>query len=482
MRVLMISVGSWGDVEPYVALAHELLKRQHAVDLWVQPEYIPRIPAKDDSSSFQIHALPFRQEDFYKVRKSREDVCDPKLRHVETVGEIMGELVVPCWELIYPIACQCQAVVASALARPLSILLTKSVNDADNNLKMVLLHLQPLAPNRIFPLYRISIQKSVQAIMAIHQNNVVEGTSLQNDNISDTEEAIEESYWKIDQPLEETFLKRRMQEAYQGISSKNTNRPPVEPPTWTELQQILRGNNPQYSIVNAYSTNDFVPPIANTPGVGPHVYDIGPLADNFIPSNFVPNSSLEAFLRDNNKPMCVGFGSMPFRQFTVLMEALMELDEPTLLVGAHFQFRSCPSRFHSFVFDNPKVYRAVYIPYAYVLPKCSMMLCHGGAGVVHACLRAKIPCIVHPIMAGDQFFFASLLEHKNLGVQCCANNHSSNGKAVVLTNEDILRAVQRAKQQKQQQNDVLQKEWHEEEQGHGVVRLATLLETICSNH
>ena len=45
------------------------------------------------------------------------------------------------------------------------------------------------------------------------------------------------------------------------------------------------------------------------------------------------------------------------------------------------------------------------------------MLSHGGAGAVHACLRAGIPCLISPIM-GDQFSFAALVQAKGLGVQC----------------------------------------------------------------
>jgi UDP:flavonoid glycosyltransferase YjiC (YdhE family) len=44
-----------------------------------------------------------------------------------------------------------------------------------------------------------------------------------------------------------------------------------------------------------------------------------------------------------------------------------------------------------------------------------MMLCHGGAGVVHATLlRAAIPLVISLLM-GDQFFFAKLVQAKNIG-------------------------------------------------------------------
>jgi hypothetical protein len=45
-----------------------------------------------------------------------------------------------------------------------------------------------------------------------------------------------------------------------------------------------------------------------------------------------------------------------------------------------------------------------------------LIACHGGAGAVHAGLRAGTAIIVSPLM-GDQVIFAKLLESKYLGAQ-----------------------------------------------------------------
>ena len=62
-----------------------------------------------------------------------------------------------------------------------------------------------------------------------------------------------------------------------------------------------------------------------------------------------------------------------------------------------------------------------------------MMLCHGGAGVFHATLRAGIPCIISPLI-GDQFAHAKLVTAKKLGCQAGA-------LLTNITQEDIENAL-----------------------------------------
>jgi UDP:flavonoid glycosyltransferase YjiC (YdhE family) len=61
-----------------------------------------------------------------------------------------------------------------------------------------------------------------------------------------------------------------------------------------------------------------------------------------------------------------------------------------------------------------------------------MMICHGGIGVVQACLRAGIPCLVSPLM-GDQFALAQLLVGRGLGAQCGTRLSD-------ITTQDIINA------------------------------------------
>jgi UDP:flavonoid glycosyltransferase YjiC (YdhE family) len=413
----MVSIGSWGDAEPYVAFTKELIERNHSVDLFLQPEFHERIhqtffeSGSGSTSNFRLHALPFDSKDFYKVipAQTQRDV-DPKLKYVEVVGEIIGQLVLPSLDQIYDIAKACQAIVSCAFGRCLCIAIAKALN-----LPMIILHLQPLAPNRVYPSYRISRQAFVKAVIDFEKKNVA---------TANYDETLEETYWIIEEALERTFLKSRVSQVYQKIG--------IDPLHWSELKDILRGNNSQFFILNAYS-NHLIPRIANTPGVGPNVYDIGPLADAYLPPSFQPDPALTSFLQMcDYPPICIGFGSMPFHRVSVIVSALIQLERKAIFVGKSLSLSNCPPKYQEFV--NTMIFQASFVPYSYLLPFCDLMLCHGGAGVVHACLRAGIPCIVSPIM-GDQFLFASLLQAKGLGLQC-------GSKLSELTVTNVLETIQ----------------------------------------
>jgi len=550
MHVVMVSVGSWGDVEPYLALAQEILTRNSSnkVDFFVQSQYESRVKQmttligdndNDDSSlqnhnpfhesNFLLHALPFSTRDFYKVKPTT--TSNPKLKHVETVAEIIGELVLPCAKWIHSILVTSTMtttttttqeddaaadlnnnknndtiLLSSALSRPLCLLLARVLK-----IPMVLVHLQPLAPNSIFPLYRVvPTNKCVQAMMMMIQQQQPQQEE-ENDSLSTTEYHhdyyyYEETYWKIDHPLEEIFLKDRLIAAYDQFG--------LVPPTWSELQAILKGLDSGVRIVNCFSRH-LIPSIAGTRGVGPNIHEIGSsLADNYLPWNYTPDPELDAFLqhwsghRNNDDddgrprrgrataatgPICIGFGSMPFSELSAIMDALLELDMPAVLLGAPFQFRSCPPQYQDFVFGNTtaasskKIVRIEFAPYAYLLPQCSMMLCHGGAGVVHATLRAGIPCLIRPIM-GDQFLFASLLEQKGLGVQVIGKPNCQ-----LIAPEDIVQAVRQVVSSSSPPPDsstfsipnncqeFRQKILNDEAiHSHGVVQLANLLERVVA--
>lgn len=411
MKVLMVSVGSRGDTEPYCALSKELLKRDHVVHLFLQSnlQKLAR-PLKEAYPNFHAHALPFTNQDFYLASRSDQrgqKHPDARMKNVEIVANIICQLVLPCVDQILPVAEQSNALITCALARPLCLIIARSLK-----IKTIILHLQPLLPNRVFPNYRVSKTSFIRAILA---EEYEDGDALEYPEY-------EETYWKLERALEEFYLRDRLKELKLGMT----------PIPWPDLQQILSGHNAQFFVVNSYS-NHLIPSIQDTKSAGPYVYDIGPLADSYLPPDFVePKSLMEFFESCPQKPLCIGFGSMPFRKVEIILESIQLLDQKAVLVGENLQIpKSYP---HDEI--RSMTYQVTSIPYSFLLPFCSMMLCHGGAGVVQACLRAGIPCLISPIM-GDQFSFASLVEAKGLGVQCGTNLST-------ISSEEIFVAVNKA--------------------------------------
>jgi UDP:flavonoid glycosyltransferase YjiC (YdhE family) len=427
MRVCMVSVGSRGDAEPYCALTQELLKRHHVVDLFLQPNLRHLVAPfqHQDDNNFQVHDLPFTNVDFYNaVNKNKtprgNEHPDRRMKSVGMVADIMRHLVLPCMKQVQEVAKDCDVMLSCALARPLCLLVSRICQ-----IPMLLLHLQPLVPNRLFPNYRVSRTKFVQTILKRQTLLHTPAAPILEDD--STSASLEETYWRLEHALEEFFLKKDTTQAYVQAGQM--------PISWEEMQAILAGHHANVTIVNAYS-NHLIPSIV---GTGPNVYEVGPLADSYLSSNFDGTSnaihSLQEFLLScQHPPICIGFGSMPFSRLEILREALRELDLETVLVGDNLI--SLPSDGDSGIRLLPRQqwFHISSTPYSYLLPKCALMVCHGGAGVVNSCLYADIPMVVCPVM-GDQFAFAELIEAFGLGVYC---------KAKLFSASDLVQAIRQA--------------------------------------
>eukprot|EP00980_Cylindrotheca_fusiformis_P015506 scaffold4400_cov91-Cylindrotheca_fusiformis.AAC.1 len=413
MKALLICVGSRGDAEPFVALADRLLEGGHSVDFFVQPELKDLSPpaatgasSAPNSSTFTIHELPFTQFDFYKyaANPTKGKDLDGRMRFVAIVADVIGELVLPHWEAVYNVAKDSQVLVTTALARPLCFALSSKLD-----IPTVLIHLQPLVPTKLFPHYS-NTDDFVKTLLALEKD--FDANAGSDGNL--------ESYWKLEKAQHE-FLEERLDNMYDALELT----PKMD---FEKLQTVLSGNDPCIFLGNAFF-DALIPKILDA---GTNVRHLGPLADHYIPNDFEPPSDVVSFLSDNNpKPICVGFGSMPYNQVAVVLEALRELDRKAILVGKALELPVEQGEW-----NKENVVQTPNLPYAWLLPRCEMMLCHGGAGVVHATLRAGIPIVISPMM-GDQFCFAELVQAKGLGARA----------GVMLpqaTKEDFVAAIEKA--------------------------------------
>jgi sterol 3beta-glucosyltransferase len=118
---------------------------------------------------------------------------------------------------------------------------------------------------------------------------------------------------------------------------------------------------------------------------------------------FVPDRELVKFLESGEPPVYVGFGSMlGFDRDRVLATVLDALDGRRALLHSGwsgFADAALPAN----------VVRIAHVPHAWLFPKTSVVVHHGGAGTTHTAARAGVPSIVLPF-AADQFFWAKRLE------------------------------------------------------------------------
>ena len=112
MKLLLISVGSRGDIEPFLALAQALLDDGHEVHYALQNEsnYQSIVP-----SGVTVHPLPFVSNDFYNFMNPSHgaDHPNPRVRFVGVVTDLIGELVLPCYQQVMEVAKDCDVIVTS---------------------------------------------------------------------------------------------------------------------------------------------------------------------------------------------------------------------------------------------------------------------------------------------------------------------------------------------------------------------------------
>lgn len=114
-----------------------------------------------------------------------------------------------------------------------------------------------------------------------------------------------------------------------------------------------------------------------------------------------PPAALGEFLAAGEPPVYLGFGSMGvFSSGALMREALVALRGRRALFYPGWG---------GIAADLPaNVHLVAEVPHAWLFPRTSLAIHHGGAGTTHAAARAGIPSVVVPF-AGDQFFWAERL-------------------------------------------------------------------------
>eukprot|EP01100_Stratorugosa_tubuloviscum_P002805 TRINITY_DN1663_c0_g1_i1.p1 TRINITY_DN1663_c0_g1~~TRINITY_DN1663_c0_g1_i1.p1 ORF type:complete len:504 (-),score=202.60 TRINITY_DN1663_c0_g1_i1:120-1631(-) len=129
-------------------------------------------------------------------------------------------------------------------------------------------------------------------------------------------------------------------------------------------------------------------------------------ADNYQ----APQDLLE-FMKDDAKIIYMGFGSMPIRDVssvvTAFSVALRNLNLKGIFCsGWAADVNNLPR------FEN--IYCISSIPHEWLFPKCTIVIHHGGAGTTAASLRAAVPLIIYPVL-GDQPFWATTIGKLGIG-------------------------------------------------------------------
>ncbi|CAE6528266.1 unnamed protein product [Rhizoctonia solani] len=154
--------------------------------------------------------------------------------------------------------------------------------------------------------------------------------------------------------------------------------------------------------------------------------------------NWKPSQELNDFMRkarEDNKPLVyIGFGSIvvpnPKAMTRSIVKAVLKSDVRAILSkgwSARMSKETGPE-----VELPPEIFSVDKIPHDWLFPKVDAALHHGGAGTTGASLRAGIPTLIKPWF-GDQFFWATRVMKLGAGLRVSS-----------LSSSDLADALKRA--------------------------------------
>ena len=131
----------------------------------------------------------------------------------------------------------------------------------------------------------------------------------------------------------------------------------------------------------------------------------------FLPSSPTPTlpPGLEVWLKTGDHPVYIGFGSIPIpdpHRFYDALQGVLEKRRVVLATG----WSVLPG-----LTQHPDLFVTKYIDHDWLLPRCSTAIIHGGIGTIAAVLKSGIPTIVVSILA-DQPINGRMIEQRCLGL------------------------------------------------------------------
>ncbi|KAK7391247.1 hypothetical protein VNO78_19660 [Psophocarpus tetragonolobus] len=154
-----------------------------------------------------------------------------------------------------------------------------------------------------------------------------------------------------------------------------------------------------------------------SPHVVPKPSDWGPLVDVVgycflnLASKYQPREDFVQWIQKGPPPLYFGFGSMPLedpkRTTDVILEALKDTEQRGIIDRGWGNLGNLAE-----LSDN--VFLLEECPHDWLFPQCSAVVHHGGAGTTATGLKAGCPTTIVPFF-GDQFFWGDRIYQKELG-------------------------------------------------------------------
>ncbi|WVO14361.1 hypothetical protein L204_101994 [Cryptococcus depauperatus] len=138
-------------------------------------------------------------------------------------------------------------------------------------------------------------------------------------------------------------------------------------------------------------------------------------------TDWKPSLDLEKFMKaakEDGKPLVyIGFGSIIVPRPNAMTKSIIEaVEKVRAIIAKGWSSRGDPAKEGESIVFPSSCFGVDKIPHAWLFPKVQAALHHGGAGTVGASLRAGIPTLIKPWF-GDQFFWSVRVTKLGVGLR-----------------------------------------------------------------
>ncbi len=375
MKVLISTLGSRGDVQPFLALAVGLQQAGHRVTLsapynftdWIQSYGVQPYPIQFNPQEFM------QRPDVQSATKSRN-----VLKQLRLMRELLGPKMVAALEEFGRAASDTDFVIQTGTGHG-------GVEvAAARNIPMAFGFLQPFVPTRAFPSFFLPPRFTLGG----WYNN-----------------------------LTHKLMFRAIWPNFGGPINQWRARMSLTP--WQSLQQMLNARQ-QFGTPWLFGYSPSVLPKPDD--WADHHYVTGYWFLDAEPA-WQPPDGLVHFLESGPPPVYIGFGSMrdedSERLTGLVLQALKLSGQRGVLLTGWGGL--APGDL------SAKLYFVEDVPHSWLFPRMSAVLHHGGAGTTAAAVRAGVPNLITPF-ALDQFAWADLVIKQGVGLSMPASKKLTAGR------------------------------------------------------
>lgn len=124
-------------------------------------------------------------------------------------------------------------------------------------------------------------------------------------------------------------------------------------------------------------------------------------------------SQLLEFIDKNERTIYAGFGSMNYLYMDQLYEKIIKiaLEEGRAIIVPEYEKELVDKKFSDY---KDRIFLSAFVPYEQFFYKLEAVIHHGGNGTVHACLRNGVPQLVM-VFGADQAFWGGQCYYRGLG-------------------------------------------------------------------